>query len=169
MILVKEKKGNIHSAFNHERDIDVVMIEWHEKRKRILHKQTKKGKDIILKFLNENPDLKEGDILYEDETGIIAVEINPCECIVITPGNMLKAASVCYEIGNRHLPLFYEDDQLLIPYDVPLYNLLQSLGYAVKAEERKLNDSFQTTVLPHLQVGITGSIFNKTAQQTTSS
>ena len=68
----------------------------------------------------------------------------------------------------KHLPLFFEGDQLLVPYDVPLYNLLQSQGYTVKAEERKLNDSFQTTVLPHLQVGITGSIFNKTAQQTTS-
>ena|ERR1019366_8148177 len=169
MILVKEKLGNIHSASDHDHYIDVLLIEWHEARKRILHKQTSQGKDVTLKFLNENPNLKDGDILWQDENTIIAVEINPCDCIVITPESMLQASSVCYEIGNRHLPLFYEGDELLGPYDVPMYNLLQGSGYTVKVEERKLNNSFQTTVLPHLQVGITDSLPNKIHQLITSS
>jgi urease accessory protein len=168
MILVKEKLGNIHSASAHERDIDVLLIEWHEARKRILHKQTSQGKDVTLKFLNENPNLKDGDILWQGENTIIAVEINRCDCIVIVPESMLQASSVCYEIGNRHLPLFYEGDELLVPYDVPMYNLLQGSGYTVKVEERKLNNSFQTTVLPHLQVGITDSLPNKIHQLITS-
>jgi urease accessory protein len=169
MILVKEKLGNIHSASAHERDIDVLLIEWHETRKRILHKQTGQGKDVTIKFLNENPNLKDGDILWQHENTIIAVEINPCDCIVITPESMLQASSVCYEIGNRHLPLFYEDDELLVPYDVPMFSLLQASGYTVKVEKRKLNNSFQTTVLPHLQVGITDSLPNKIHQLITSS
>jgi len=169
MILVKEKLGNIYSASIYECDIDGLLVEWYETRKRILHKKTKHGVSVTLKFLNENPDLKDGDILWQDENTIIAVEINPCDCIVITPESLLQASSVCYEIGNRHLPLFYEGDELLVPYDVPMYNLLQGSGYTVKAEERKLNNSFQTTVLPHLQVGITDSLPNKIHQLITSS
>ena len=169
MILVKEKLGNIHSASDHDRDIDVLLIEWHEARKRILHKQTSQGKDVTLKFLNENPNLKDGDILWQDENTIIAVEINRCDCIVIVPESMLQASSVCYEIGNRHLPLFFEDDELLIPYDVPLYNLLQVLGYTIKRENRKLNNSFQTTVLPHLQISFTDSSPSIISQLTISS
>jgi urease accessory protein len=168
MILVKEKLGNIYSAFNHKRDIDILLIEWHEARKRILHKQTKQGKAVCIKFLNENPNLKDGDILYQDENTTIVVEINPCECIVITPGGMLQTSSICYEIGNRHLPLFYEGDELLVPYDAPLYNLLETLGHSLKTEERKLNHSFHTTVLPHLQVGMNDSLLNKIHHFTTS-
>jgi len=168
MILAKEKLGNIHLASDHDHDIDVLLIEWHEARKRILHKQTSQGKDVTLKFLNENPNLKDGDILWQDENTIIAVEINRCDCIVIVPESMLQASSVCYEIGNRHLPLFYEGDELLIPYDIPMYNLLKTLGYAAKVEERKLNNSFQTTVLPHLQVSFTDSSSNTIYQLTTS-
>ena len=168
MIIVKEKSGNIYSSSNGDRNIDTLQIEWHEARKRILQKQTKQGRVVCIKFLRENPDLKEGDILYQDDKTTIAVEIVPCECIVLKPSNMPEAAAACYEIGNRHLPLFYEADELLVPYDVPLYNLLVTLGYVVKTEERKLNYSFQTTVLQHLQVGMTDSLLNKIHNFTTS-
>jgi urease accessory protein len=165
MIVVKEKLGNIQATSTLNRNIDILAIEWHETGKRILHKKTSQGKGIAIKFLNENPDLREGDILWQDETNIVVVEINPCECIVINPGDMINASAASYEIGNRHLPLFYEGDELLIPYDVPLYNLLQSLGYTVKVEKRKLNGQFHTTILPHLQVDVTG--INKINQLTT--
>jgi urease accessory protein len=168
MIIVKEKSGNIYSSVNDSRNIDALQIEWHEVRKRILHKETKQGRAICIKFMRENPDLKEGDILYEDDKTTIAVEIIPCECIVLKPSNLREAAAVSYEIGNRHLPLFYEADELLVPYDVPLYNLLVTLGYTINIEERKLNCSFQTTVLPHLQVGMTDSLLDKIHHFTTS-
>ncbi len=138
MIIVKEKSGNIYSSVNDNRNIDALQIEWHEARKRILHKETKQGRAICIKFLKENPDLKEGDILYKDENITIAVEINPCECIVLKPSNMREAAAVCYEIGNRHLPLFYEGDELLVPYDVPLYNLLVNIGLRYKNRRKKI-------------------------------
>ena len=168
MIIVKEKSGNIYSSLNDHLNIDALRIEWHEAKKRILHKETNQGRAVCIKFLRENPDLKEGDILYRDENATIAVEINPCECIVIKTSNAIEIAAICYEIGNRHLPLFYDGNELLVPCDVPLYNLLVTMGYSVKIEERKLNHSFQTTVLPHLQVGMTDSLLNKIHHFTTS-
>ncbi len=129
--------------------IDKLIIEWYETSKRILHKKTVGGIPVTLKFLNRNPDLKDGDILWQDQHTAIVIEIKPCECIVITPGNMLEAAAVCYEIGNRHLPLFYEANELLIPFESPIHNLLSAVGYSLKIEERKLKSRFKTTVLPH--------------------
>ena len=168
-MLIKEKLGNIHTTSIINRDIDVLIIEWYEANKRILHKQTKSGIAVTIKFLQENPNLKEGDILWLDQNTVIIVEIKPCKCIVITPGNMLIASSISYEIGNKHLPLFYEGDDLLVPYEMPLHNLLLASGYQVKVEERKLNNALKTTVLPHLQTGDSNSLVNKILQLTTSS
>ena len=167
-MLIQEKFGNIYSLSNNDRTIDAVEIQWFETNKRILHKKTKSGVEIILKFLGENPDLKDGDILWRDENRMIAVEIIPIECLVIEPQYILSASSVCYEIGNKHLPLFYEGNELLIPYEVPLHNYLIASGYEVKIEMRKLNNQFRTTVLPHLQVGDTGSLIQKITKLSTS-
>lgn len=167
-MLIKEKLGNIYTASIISADIDVVPIEWYEANKRILHKQTNNGIPITIKFLKENVCLNDGDILWQDENLVIAVEIAPCKCIVITPATMLIASSLCYEIGNRHAPLFYEEDDLLVPYEVPLYNLLQAAGYELKVEHRKLINALKTTVLPHLQVAVTGSLFGKTPNLSTS-
>jgi urease accessory protein len=151
-MLIKEKAGNISSVSATKAEIDLLPIEWFETNKRIQHKQTRQGKNISLRFLGENPDLKEGDILWSDEHTIIVVEIIPCECIIITPGNLMSASSVSYEIGNRHLPLYIEENDLLVPFDLPLYNLLLAQSYQVAAGTRKLNHLLKTTVLPHLQI-----------------
>lgn len=165
-MLITGKLGNIHKRMI-SHDVDVVIIEWYETNKRILHKQTESGIAITTKFLNENPNLEDGDILWQDENSIIAVQIKPCECIVITPATMLIVASLCYEIGNRHLALFYEGDELVVPFEGPLHNLLQASGYQIKVEKRKLNNPLKTTVLPHLQVAGAGSLFSKILQPST--
>jgi urease accessory protein len=148
-MLLTEKIGRLDLMEINQRKVDYIFLEWHETRKRILRKQTAGGKEVSLKFLNENPELTEGDVLYEDESAIIAVSVLPCSCIVIKPTNMFEMASVCYEIGNKHLPLFYENESLLVPFDLPMMKLLQAQGYDVKQEERKLMQPLKTTVAPH--------------------
>ena len=167
-MLITEKLGTVNTTSITGCDIDVVIIEWYEAGKRILHKQTKSGIAVTIKFLQKNPDLKEGDILWRDQNTVIIVEIKPSKCIVITPDTILTASSVCYEIGNRHLPLFYEGNDLLVPYEVPLHNLLEASGCRIKVEERKLNNALKTTVLPHLQTGDVNTLFSKILQLTTS-
>lgn len=148
-MLVQTKTGNLLNYDTAGKTIDWLPLEWYEARKRILRKQTEAGKDISLKFLNDNPEHTEGDILFADETIIIAISIIPCNCIVVLPKNMFEMASVCYEIGNKHLPLFYEQDQLLVPFEKPLYQLLLAQGYDVKQENKKLLHPLKTTVAAH--------------------
>lgn len=157
-MLIQTKIGKL-SNHNNNKTIDWLAMQWHETRKRIFRKQTTSGQELSIKFLNENPELTEGDILFEDAESLIVVSVLPCDCIVIQPVNMFEMASVCYEIGNKHLPLFYQDESLLVPFNAPLMKLLSALGYKVKKEERKLLTPLKTTVAPHSDG--TNSLFSK--------
>jgi urease accessory protein len=149
------------SSLDFNKSIDWLGLEWYESNKRILHKRTQSGVEIALKFLQENPALTEGDVLFEDENTIIAVQILPCDAIVIKPINMFEMASVCYEIGNKHLPLFYENDTVLVPFDAPLFRLLTAQGYSVTQAQKKLVQPLKTSVLPHGNGGQSESLFSK--------
>jgi urease accessory protein len=148
-MLIQNKIGRLDDFDATDKTVDMLFIEWFETRKRILRKTTQAGKEISIKFLNENPELTEGDILFADAAVVITVSVIPCNCIVVQPKNMFEMASICYEIGNKHLPLFYEADQLLVPFEMPLYKLLSAQGYTLLQEKRKLLQPLKTSVSPH--------------------
>lgn len=165
-MIIQQKKGKLDSVIINNHSIDYIELEWHETGKRILHKRTQSGIAVSLKFLQENPALTEGDILYEDDNRIIAVTILSCEVIAIKPASLFEMASVCYEIGNKHLPLFYENDELLVPFEKPLFRLLTAQGYVVRQDKLKLLHPLKTTVSPHAHSG--SSLFSKIMQLTNS-
>jgi urease accessory protein len=115
-----------------------------------MRKRTRAGKEMAMRFLRERPGLKEGDILYADERVVIVVEIIPCEALVLRMGSLQTVASVCYEIGNRHLPLFISDGELLVPFDEPLFRWLVAGKYDVSKGERKLLYPLKSTVAGHV-------------------
>ena len=157
-MLVKEKIGNLELFAVNNRNIDYVLLDWYETNKRILHKKTLLGREISMKFLNENPQLGVGDIIYEDDFGLVAVDIKECEAIVIRPRSMYEMASVCYEIGNKHLPLFYQDEEILVAYEAPLFKLLNACGFAITQQKKKLTRPLKTTETPH---GKSNTLFSK--------
>ena len=95
---------------------------------------------------------------------MVAVDIKECDAIVIRPKSMHEMASVCYEIGNKHLPLFFQDDEVLVAYEGPLFNLLKASGYIVEQAKKKLTTPLKTTVSPH---GSSSSLFNRIMKLTT--
>lgn len=165
-MIIKEKLGNLKSFESSSRVIDWLQLEWHETSKRILHKRTIYGKEIILKFLQEAPNLQQDDVLYFDEETIIAIQILPCDVIVIQPETMYQMAGICYEIGNKHLPLFYENDAVLIPYEAPIFRMLQAAGFEVKKDVRQLLHPLKTSVAPH-EHRSSESLFFKILKRTT--
>jgi urease accessory protein len=159
-MIIQQKLGNINTLDTGNKNIEWLQLQWFETSKRILHKKTNAGTEISLKFLKENAALTEGDILFEDDTTIIAIAVISCDCVVVKPANMFEMASACYEIGNRHLPLFFENDELLVPFEKPLYNLLQAHGFETRKEERKLLQPLKTTISPH-RGGESTSLFSR--------
>ncbi len=161
-MLIKEKLQHLSSYETTGRNIDWLVLEWYETNKRILHKRTTSGRDVTIKFLQENQNLTQGDVLYQDAETIIAVEIADCDVIVIRPKSMYEMAAVCYEIGNKHLPLFYENEELLVAYEAPLLRLLKNAVYDVAEGKRKLLHPLKTTVTPHGSSSLFSKIMNLT-------
>jgi urease accessory protein len=56
--------------------------------------------------------------------------------------------------------LFYEEEQLLVPFEQPLYQLLLSQGYDIKKDQKKLLNPLKTTVAAHADNG-SESLFTK--------
>lgn len=166
-MVITEKAGNLNTLELGERSIDKLQLEWFETNKRILHKLTSGGQKISIKFLQGNPDWKENDVVFADDKTIIVIEILPCDAIVITPSTVMEAAAISYEIGNKHLPLFFHQNELLIPYDAPLFRLLQANGYTMNIEQRKLQHPLKTSVSPHGHSDNGSSLFNKILRLTT--
>ena len=77
---------------------------------------------------------------------------------------MFEMATMCYEIGNKHLPLFYESDQLLVPFEMPLFRILSAQGFDVQQATRKLLQPLKTTVAPH-NVSISDNLFSTIINQ----
>ena len=168
-MIIKEKLGNLSSYDDKGRVIDRLYLEWFETSKRIVNKQTGSGKEVTLKFLNRAPNLQQDDVLYADNGSLIVVEILPCEAVVIIPRSTYEMAYVCYEVGNKHLPLFFEEDLLLIPFDEPVFKMLQASGFAVTKQKRKLLNQLRTSVASHSHSSEGKSLFSKILKITSSS
>ena len=74
--------------------------------------------------------LLEGDVLYVDPELVIAVHTPPCEVVKakVSSHHPEMIPKVCYEIGNRHAPLFFGEDSstFVTPYNEPMLRLLSS-------------------------------------------
>ena len=125
------------------RKLEYVDIEWHEAFKKIHRKVTDKGTEVGIRMDDSvlTRGLLQGDVIYRDENLVIAVNTPPCEIIQVSlmEGHEKMAAKVCYEIGNRHAPLFWgEEDTFITIYNEPMMVMLSKIHgvTAVKKTEK---------------------------------
>ena len=168
-MIVHTTLGNLCNYQVGEREMDMLQIEWYETGKRIFHKKTLKGREVIFKSLNQSSALQPGDVLFEDVDVVIVIDILPCECIVVKPQSFYQVAAICYEIGNKHVPLFYEEDELLTAYEAPLFRQLDAAGFAPQKQMRRLVNALKTSVRPHTVGTTNSSLFSRILQLTTPS
>lgn len=148
-MVITAKIGNLATTDAGDKFIDRVYLEWHECNKRILHKKTESGEALVFKFLQGAPDFSQDDIVAIMPEKLVVIDIVRAEAIVIRPTSMGEMAAICYETGNKHLPLFYHQEELMMPFDLPFFRQLQAMGHAVHKEERQLVHPLKTTVAPH--------------------
>ncbi|EEI92446.1 urease accessory protein UreE domain protein [Sphingobacterium spiritivorum ATCC 33300] len=122
-------------------ETDYLELEWYEAEKGILRRFTTGGREIG--FRNQTAQsLENGDVIFRDTSLCVAIRILPCLCLVIHPANMLEMANVCFEIGNRHLPVsIRSSSEVVIAYEDPLYRLLVKQGYQTVIEDRVLQQT----------------------------
>ncbi|NLR61394.1 urease accessory protein UreE [Chitinophaga polysaccharea] len=159
-MIVEKIAGNIASTVTGNRKVDLLQLEWYEMTKRIQRKHTQDGLEIAIKFLKEGQRLQHGDILYMDDEKVVVVDILPSDAIVVTPRSLLEMGSICYEIGNKHLPVFIQNDQVLIPFEEPIFRWLAASGYDTVKAHTRLTNLLNANVQPHSHGG-GSSLFSK--------
>lgn len=130
-MIAKKILGKLHDT---SKQVETVTIDWFERDKKLLRKTTASGEDIGIKV--DSP-LNEGDILYEDDTKIIAVEIAPCDLVSVNVGSMQEMGRLCFELGNRHLSLSISENNVKCPYDQPTLEYLKRLGFKAEKTHEK--------------------------------
>lgn len=123
--------GKLHET---SKQVETVTIDWFERDKKLLRKTTASGEDIGIRV--DSP-LNEGDILYEDDRKIIAVEIAPCDLVSVNVGSMQEMGRLCFELGNRHLSLSISENNVKCPYDEPTFEYLKRLGFDAEKTHEK--------------------------------
>ena len=139
-MLCEQVLGKLEDLDVSGRTVEYVDIEWHEAFKKIHKKITDQGREVGIRMDDSilSRGLFQGDVIYQDETVIVAVNTPPCEIIEIAlaPGHEKMAAKVCYEIGNRHAPLFWgEKDTFITIYNEPMLVMLSKI-HGVTAEKK---------------------------------
>ncbi len=130
-------------------EIDYLELEWHELGKRIFRKNTLSGREVACRFIAENSTLKCGDILLHEGDKAVVVRVLPTECIVITPQSMTEMATLCYEIGNKHVPLFIDGADILLPFEAPMFKWLEDAGFKPTQQSRVLDQRLRSIVANH--------------------
>jgi len=158
-MIIHEAIGNCRTLALKGLMIDLLELEWFETTKRIQRKRTAGGMEIGIRFLKEGQRLLQDDVLFMDEQKAIVVHVKPCEAIVLRPRSFLQMGSICYEIGNKHLPMFIQNDNVLIPYEEPLFRWLLAAGFEPIREARQLLNMLKSNCEPHGHGGT--SLFGK--------
>ncbi len=140
--------GNV-SQVDREMEVDYLEVEWHETGKRVFRKLTVAGREVACRFTAENFALKSGDVLSLVDNVAIVVKVLPTEAIVLTPRSMVEMATLCYEIGNKHVPLFIDGEDILLPYEAPMFRWLQAAGFAPTEQSRVLDNRLRNIVANH--------------------
>lgn len=136
-------KGSIREKGFDGLSIDYVDIYWYDSGKRIQKLVTNKGINIGIRLDSDNltRGLLQGDVLEVIDGEAIVVNILEEKCITVMANDLKTVAKVCYEIGNRHSPLFYSDDysELVLPYDEPMLEMLKKLEVEADVKMMKIH------------------------------
>ena len=122
--------------------IETVSFEWFEMNNKILKKVSSKGTEIGLRL---SQPLFDGALLYEDNEKIICLELLPCETTRVHVHSMKEMGRLCFELGNRHLPLSIAEDSVSSPYDKPTFEYLEKLGFSCE----RVTEKFTPEIIVH--------------------
>lgn len=150
--------GKIKDIDTTGKKINKVSVEWSDASKKIQRLTTDSGDEIGIHMDDSIlvRGLYEGDVIYQDDDRIIVVETPPCEVIniYVDHDHPSLIAKVCYEIGNRHAPLFYGNDiySFVTPYNEPMLVMLEKI-HGVRCDKKMAKLDFEkrisTTVHHH--------------------
>ncbi|MFE6168131.1 urease accessory protein UreE [Viridibacillus arvi] len=125
-----------------KRHMEKVYLESAHLMKRIQRVKTDHGNELGIR-LKAPRDLVAGDVLYMDEKNMIVIDVLSDDLLVISPRDIKEMGTIAHQLGNRHLPAQFEENDMLVQYDYLVEELLQELGIPFKREDRKVKQAFR--------------------------
>ena len=133
MIIVEKIVTTQKELSSSERDM--VRLDWEARQKCRQRLKTEAGREIGL-ALPTGTRLSPGDVLYRDTGVEIVVEGVPEKVFILRPEKRETFGLACYQVGNLHRPIGFDDGAILVPYEPTLEKQLTRLGFAYTVEER---------------------------------
>jgi urease accessory protein len=138
--------GNLADFPIGTRRLERVTIDSDDCAKRLLRLSTSIG-DIGLRF--EGARLRDGDVVHADERTVIAVSVAPDDVLVGRPATLAAALRLGHALGNRHLPIQLDGEEIVVRYDPLLPALFAEHDVPATRESRVLAVPFRHPHAPH--------------------
>lgn len=139
-IVTNLDKMDAHEIQKHH--IEKVYLESAHLMKRIQRVKTDHGNELGIR-LSDPRDLVAGDVLYMDDKNMIVIDVISDDLLVIKPRSIHEMGTIAHQLGNRHLPAQFEDNDMLVQYDYLVEELLQQLEIPYNREDRKVKQAFR--------------------------
>lgn len=81
--------------------------------------------------------------MYKDDKNLIIIDVLADDLLIISPRSLNEMGVIAHQLGNRHLPAQFEENDMLVQYDYLVEELLQELQIPFKREERKVREAFR--------------------------
>lgn len=128
MIVIDHVIGNIKEQ-QVTKSVVEVPYDWFECERKRIRKVAADGAEFGVAVA---AGVKDGDILFEDDTQVYVVTLKETRLIAIAVHSPAEAARIGFELGNRHLSLKITDTQISVPYDEPTFLYMNKLGFDAK-------------------------------------
>lgn len=155
-MLIDRICGNLRDFDKKSLDIDTVEIAWHDTRKKIARLKSNQGREFGIRLTNMPINgLCHGDIIFKKEKYVVAIAIKPVKVLYLYLNDMVSVVRVVYEIGNRHLPLFFGNQamELQTPFEKPLQMLLEKMKLQYEIKDSILDSKDRLSVsMPHSEI-----------------
>jgi urease accessory protein len=129
MIVITEPHLSVDPDALGDRERDTLRLGWEERRWTRKRVRTTRGREVAL-ALPTGSVLRAGDVLWVDAGWYLAVEAAPEPVLAVAPREPAEAIRVAFEVGNRHFTLALQGDEILVPDDTAMEQLLTRLGVA---------------------------------------
>ena len=146
-MIVTEILGNLHddgasSAYEgHHRER--VVLPSADLAKRIQRVRTDHGTELGIRLPAGSPDLRDGDIIAASGRGIVVVQFEATDVLVIAPRSIGEALFTAHSLGNRHLQAQFFGDEMVCQYDRTVADFLDHHGVPYVRQERVMAAPFR--------------------------
>jgi urease accessory protein len=127
MHLIEQLPPPTASATLAGRKRDTIVMTSEERRWCRRRAVTAAGREIAL-ALPTGTTLEPGAIIAVEPDWYLVVEAAPESVLAVRPHSREAAIRIAFEVGNHHFPLALDGDELLVPDDTAMKQLLTRLG-----------------------------------------